>query len=216
MTRLIEVSGVQELAQNAGIEHLKFFQADVDQLSALAMKVLIKQIQMQLGLKDGHVVTKQLINELRKAAALGLIPSCPAARHKLELPRLTMDEFRRLVDRFSVMERNLICFALDTKMNLLDASLVRHDQIKNLLKQNKHTWHDEVTEIVRQTPRHLRCQYVFWYIDEDGQPGPIVDMTTRFKSTTGISWSTFEHLVQNMVMIDRQQDAQEVEQLLGV
>ena len=114
------------------------------------------------------------------------------------------------------MERNLVCFALDTKMNLLDAALVRHDQIKNLLKQNKHTWHDEVTEIVRQTPRHLRCQYVFWALDQDNNPEPIVDMNTRFKDTTGISWSTFEHLVQNMVMIDREQDAREVEQLLGV
>lgn len=214
--KLADIGDIQELVADNGIEDLKLFQADVETISELGMQVLIKQIRMKLGLRDGHIVARQLLDELRKAAALGLIPSCPAARHKLELPRMTMDEFRRLVNRFTLMERNLVCFALDTKMNLLDASLVRHDHVKNLLKQNKHTWHDEVAVIVQQTPRHIRCPYVFWALDEDNQPAPMVDMLTRFKDATGISWSTFESLVQNMIKIDREQDAKDIERLLGV
>lgn len=214
MTRLIEVSGVQELAQNVGIEHLKLFQAEVTQMSDLAMKILVKQFRMKLGLKDGHAMAKRVLLEIKKAAALGEIPSCPASRHVLETPRLTMDEFRRLVSRFEPIERCLICFALDTGMNLLDASLVRHDKVKALLNINRGKWHEEVAVILQQTPRHLRCPYVFWESNEQGEPGPIMDIHSRFRERVGISWPTFELLVKDMIMIDRQKDAREVVELL--
>lgn len=89
--KLADIGDIQELVADNGIEDLKLFQADVETISELGMQVLIKQIRMKLGLRDGHIVARQLLDELRKAAALGLIPSCPAARHKLELPRMTMD-----------------------------------------------------------------------------------------------------------------------------
>lgn len=198
--RLHEIGNIHGLISGTSMEHMRCFQSDVEAFSHVALLVMLKQFQIKLGRERGHQLFGDVLAEIRRAVASGVIAECPASRFAPEPQRLTKDEFRQLMSRFSVMERSLICFAIDTGMDIDEAAGLEHKQVRILINLNKRGWHEEVARLVRWMPRHIRSPYVFWAVDSDGcTSGPIMDMKARFKRTTMINWPAFVRLVSEML-----------------
>lgn len=209
------IGNIHGLISGTSMEHMRCFQRDVETFTSVTLLVMLKQFQIKLGRKRGHQLFSDVLAEVRRAVASGVIAECPASQLMPEPQRLTKDEFRQLMSRFSVMERSLICFAIDTGMDIDEAAGLEHKQVRILINLNRKVWHEEVARLIRWIPRHIRSPYVFWEASNDGgAAGPIMDMKSRFKRTAMINWPAFVRLVGDMLDVGQEFNTKELECLL--
>jgi len=153
--RLYEAGNINHLVSGTSLEHIRCFQKEVDAFDDMALLVMSKKFQIKLGRENGYQLLQDILAEVRSAAESGLIGECPASRFAPEPQRLTKDEFRQLMSRLSVMERSLICFAIDTGMDIDEAAGLEYKQVRLLINLNKKVWHEEVARYLGTYAYHM-------------------------------------------------------------
>lgn len=197
--RLNQIGNIHTLVSGTYMEHMRCFRNDVEAFSHVTLLVMLKQFQTKLGRKRGHQLFSNVLAEVRRAAASGAIVECPASQFMPEPLRITRDEFRQMMIRFSVMERSLIRFAIKTGMDIDEAATVTHRQAIILINLNKQIWHKNIVGLVRGLPRHIHSPYLLWASGSGGSDAePLTDMKSKFQRSTNISWQTFERLAYDL------------------
>lgn len=207
MTSLSQLGSVESIIRGLFCEKHPIFHKPYQQISLVEMAAFAKECDLTIGMRKGRVLVKDLIAELHKLRMLGEADPCPATLFNLPTPKLTLGEFRRILLKFSPMERRLIVFALATGRSLVNASLFQHYQIKKDVNDNN--WSNELRRFISATPRHITCPYLFWEFDENNQAKPLLDFDLRFKVITKASWQVFSGLCSNLIPLDTEQDGRE-------
>lgn len=208
MTRFVDIGTIAELIKGTDLAEMPVFMRPITHLTNLAMLVLHKQIEIALGNKEGRALMKQIVAELQMALASNLVPICPATQYRLKAPILTAGDFKAILAKFSITERKLIIFALGTKMDIMNAAVLKRKDAKILA--NLQQWSPEIRQLVRSLPASLQCEYLFWqYKPGTDRAEHMLDFGSRFKIATKASWGIFASLVANMAMIDQHSDGEE-------
>lgn len=207
MTTLLSIDGIAAALEGTDLRTLKTLHKPIEVISDLEMTVLAKQFEMKLGRQRGRSLLRRILAELEKAALLGRIPRCSAARFTPPSPRLTLGEFRRLLLKFNHDERRLIVVALASGKGLTECSLLQHGEIKKMANINN--WSAELRRFIEMVPRHISCPYVFWDSADPSNPVPLVGFEVKFREITKASWSTFAQLCTDLIPVDTESDAKE-------
>lgn len=207
MTRFLDVGDVQGVIRNTCLERSPVFLKDVEHVSHMDMLILSKWAEMKEGRQRGRELAKRVSSEALRMSMMGIIPSCPASTFMPAAQRMTLGEFRKILEKFDPVERKLVAFSLAAKISPTEASFLSNKEIKQ--KANIHKWSAELVRFVRAMPRHIRCDFVFWRYDRLNRPVALVGFESKFRQVTKAQWRIFAALCEDLIPIDADADAKE-------
>lgn len=192
MTRILDIGTVAHLINGTPAKDLPFFLRNVEHVSRLAMISTSQLLEIKIGAKRGRTLMRQISMELRRAYEQGLIADCPAARYDASGTKLTEEDFRMIMARFTLMERKLILFSLATKMDIVEASAIKRSEIRALAKEQ--AWPEKTLTLVSSITPHLQTTFLFWQLNAKGTVEPMLSFGSRFYITTKLHWPVFASL----------------------
>lgn len=207
MTRFIDVGDVQGVISNTCLERSPVFLKDVEHVTHMDMLVLSKWAEMKEGRDRGRELTRLITREVLRMSMLGVIPSCPASAFIPATRRLTIGEFRKILEKFDLVERQLIVFSLAVGASPTECSFLLHKEAKQ--KANINKWSHEVRRFIQAMPRHIRCDFVFWRYDASNRPIALVGFESKFRQVVKAQWRVFAELCKDLIPVDADADAKE-------
>lgn len=111
-----------------------------------------------------------------------------------------------LIDGMSFMEpvyRRAVLFGLEQKMSVQEVTNITHARAR------LHELTPFSEEILKQQPRHIRLNYVFWAELSDGLITPLIDLEATVQASFGLmSWDDLTRAYAGMIWTDEQIDAE--------
>lgn len=198
MTLLSEVGELSTYPEVRPLHRSKIWRKPVESITPTDLLISFKRLTLNKPASYKRAVKEAIdaaLTEVHKEYLLGTIDSAPMTAFRWPDSPMIFSELLAILNGFGLVERQAILFALSTERDL--DSVVRLKRREALSVSNPFA-----ASILRVVVPHLHCNFLFWTLDANKRPRPLLGLEDKFARVAKMSWGEFKRRCRNIVITD--------------